>query len=163
MVQLMIEAGEIRLARMRDAAPIAAMSRDFIEDGLGWGWTPERVARSLRNRATNVVVAEAHNDLAGFAIMQYHDDEAHLLLFAVKPTYRRHGIGTRLLTWLESTATTAGIELIFLEARTANAAARAFYVARGYRELAVLRRYYGSEDAVRIGKDLGVSTTERSA
>jgi ribosomal-protein-alanine N-acetyltransferase len=159
----MIEADEIRLARARDAAPIAAMSRDFIEAGLGWGWTSERVARSIRDRATNVAVAEAGRDLAGFAIMQYRDDEAHLLLFAVKPTYRRHGVGTRLLTWLESTAATAGIELIFLEARTTNTVARAFYAARGYRELAVLRRYYGSEDAVRIGKDMGASTTLRSA
>jgi ribosomal protein S18 acetylase RimI-like enzyme len=68
-----------------------------------------------------------------------------------------------LLDWLESTATAAGIELIFLETRAANSAARGFYAARGYRELAILPRYYGSEDALRIGKDLGSLTTARSA
>ncbi|MGA9993658.1 MAG: GNAT family N-acetyltransferase, partial [Thiobacillaceae bacterium] len=60
-----------------------------------------------------------------------------------------------LLSWLETTAATGGIELIFLEARVSNQAARAFYAARGYRELAVIPRYYsGREDAVRIGRDL---------
>jgi ribosomal protein S18 acetylase RimI-like enzyme len=60
-----------------------------------------------------------------------------------------------LLQWLEQVALIAGIELIFLEARVTNRAAREFYRARGYRELAVLQRYYSQrDDAVRIGKDL---------
>jgi len=158
----MIDASEIRLALPQDAVRIATMSRDYVEHGLGWGWTPARVLRSIRDRATNVVVAECGADLAGFGIMKYLDDDAHLLLFAVKPEYRRRGVGSGLVTWLESTATTAGIELIFLETRATNAAAREFYAARGYRELATLPRYYGSEDAVRIGKDLGSFTAARS-
>ena len=162
-IDCMIDACEIRLALSADAARIAAISRDHIEDGLGWGWTPARVARSIRDRATNVAIAEVGADLAGFGIMKYRDDDAHLLLFAVRPEYRRRGIGAGLLFWLESTATTAGIELIYLEARAKNAAARAFYAARGYRELAILPRYYHSEDAVRIGKDLADDKTKRSA
>ena len=158
----MIDASEIRLALPQDAVRIATMSRDYVEDGLGWGWTPARVLRSIRDRATNVVVAECGADLAGFGIMKYLDDDAHLLLFAVKPEYRRRGVGSGLVAWLESTATTAGIELIFLETRATNTAAREFYAARGYRELATLPRYYGSEDAVRIGKDLGSFTAARS-
>jgi len=158
----MIDASEIRLALPQDAVRIATMSRDYVEDGLGWGWTPARVLRSIRDRATNVVVAECGADLAGFGIMKYLDDDAHLLLFAVRPEYRRRGVGSGLVAWLESTATTAGIELIFLETRATNTAAREFYAARGYRELATLPRYYGSEDAVRIGKDLGSFTAARS-
>jgi len=158
----MIDASEIRLALPQDGVRIATMSRDYVEDGLGWGWTPARVLRSIRDRATNVVVAECGADLAGFGIMKYLDDDAHLLLFAVRPEYRRRGVGSGLVAWLESTATTAGIELIFLETRATNTAAREFYAARGYRELATLPRYYGSEDAVRIGKDLGSFTAARS-
>jgi len=153
-----IDACEIRLARAADANRIAQMSRDFIEHGLGWGWQAARVARKIADRATNVIVAESGADIVGFALMQYLDSEAHLLLFGVEPVYRLRGIGTSLLSWLETTAATAGIELIFLEARATNAAARAFYQARGYRELAVMRRYYsGREDAIRIGKDLSVA------
>ena len=154
----MIDACEIRLARLADAARIAVMSRDFIEYGLGWSWGPARVVRRIRDRATNVVVCESGTDIVGFGVMEYRDVDAHLLLFGVEPVYRNRGIGSSLLNWLEATAATAGIELIFLEARVSNAAARAFYQARGYRELTILRRYYsGREDAVRIGKDLAVA------
>jgi ribosomal-protein-alanine N-acetyltransferase len=155
----MIDACEIRLARPGDAERIAEMSRDFIEHGLGWGWHPARVARRIRHPATNVVVGECGSDIVGFGVMEYLDVEAHLLLFGVEPIYRNRGIGTSLLSWLETTAATAGIELIFLEARVSNTAARAFYKARGYRELAIVRGYYsGREDAVRIGKDLAAAT-----
>ena len=33
----------IRLAVVHDAVPIAQMSRDLIEQGLGWSWMPPRV------------------------------------------------------------------------------------------------------------------------
>jgi ribosomal-protein-alanine acetyltransferase len=154
----MIDACEIRLARSSDATRIAEMSRDFIEYGLGWAWDGARITRRIRHRATNVIVAESGAELVGFALMEYADEEAHLLLFGVEPIHRRRGIASSLLAWLETTAATAGIELIFLEARATNGAARAFYAARGYREIAVIPRYYsGREDAIRIGKDLAVA------
>src|SRR5436305_14221889 len=99
----MIDACEIRLALTADADRIACMSRDFIEHGLGWGWDRARVARRIRNRQTNVVVAECGADIAGFGIMEYLDDEAHLLSFGIEPIYRRCGIGTHLLNSLVST------------------------------------------------------------
>ena len=151
----MAEPCEVRIARPADALRIAQMSRDFIEDGLGWRWTSSRIVGCMRDRSMNAIVAEADGHLLGFGIMQYHDLEAHLMLFGVVPEARRRGIGTRLLHWLEQVAAIAGIELIFLEARVTNLAAREFYRAHGYRELAFMRRYYSQlEDAVRIGKDL---------
>jgi ribosomal-protein-alanine acetyltransferase len=145
----------IRLARRDDAVHIALMSRDFIESGLGWRWTPARIVACLRDRAMNVVVAEYGKRIVGFGIMQYRELEAHLMLFGILPQARRRGIGTVLLRWLEKVALNAGIELVFLEARCSNAAAREFYRMQGYRELALLKRYYaGTEDAVRIGRDL---------
>ena len=145
----------IRLATSADADRIAEMSRDYIEQGLSWNWNARRVAHSIAQRDTNVAVAAVGKDVAGFGIMRSRDDDAHLLLFAVRPPYRRKGVGTALLGWLEAAAATAGVELIWLEARAANSEALAFYRARGYRLLDTMRRYYsGVEDAVRIGKDL---------
>jgi ribosomal-protein-alanine N-acetyltransferase len=150
---------EIRIARAVDATRIALMSRDFIEEGLGWRWTPARVHAYIRNRGTNVVVAETARNMIAFGIMQYREIEAHLLLFGVLPQARRHGVGTRLLRWLEDVAVVAGVEMIFLEARATNTAAREFYRAHGYRELAIMQRYYSNrEDAVRIGKDLAATS-----
>jgi [ribosomal protein S18]-alanine N-acetyltransferase len=146
---------EVGLARQVDVHRIAEMSRDFIEYGLGWKWTPARIFRCLRDSSTNVAVAREGDELIGFAIMQYKEEEAHLLLFAVSAAHRRQGVGSALLSWLEETALTAGIGLIYLEARTRNAEARAFYRKHGYSEIARIRGMYrGVEDGVRFARDL---------
>jgi ribosomal-protein-alanine N-acetyltransferase len=146
---------EIRLATARDAIRIAEISRDHIEQGLGWRWTPARVIRSMRDPSANVVVAVEQERLVGFAIMEYQQDEAHLVLFAVEPSARRAGIGSALIRWLETSALTAGIGVIRLEARVRNVAARAFYSRLGYREVRIMRGWYrGVEDGVWIAKDL---------
>ena len=50
-------AASIRFATRDDALRIAEMSRDYIEHGLGWSWTRERILRNLRHRDTNAIVA----------------------------------------------------------------------------------------------------------
>lgn len=151
----MIAPRDICLATPRDARRIAMMSRDHVEQGLGWRWTPPRILRMIRESATNVVVARDGDEPSGFAIMQYKEDEAHLLLLAVENARRRQGIGTALMAWLEDTALTAGIGLIYLETRALNREARAFYHKLRYIEIgAVPKLYSDREDGVRIAKDL---------
>jgi ribosomal-protein-alanine N-acetyltransferase len=154
---------ELRLARMAEAPAIATMSRDLIEYGLGWRWTPLRVAASIRAPDVNVVVACIHGNLAGFAIMRYGDDDAHLDLLAVAPPYRRAGVGRRLLEWLEKCAVVAGIFKIDLEVRARNEGAQLFYRRVGYRPLAHLPGYYqGVETALRMGRDLSCRPLDHS-
>ncbi len=151
----MIAAPEIGLAMRADAPRIAAMSRDLIEQGLGWRWTPSRVLRVMRDPAINVIVARDASEIAGFGIMQYREDEAHLLLLAVDPAHRRKSIGSALMTWLEVTALTAGAGCVYLEARSCNTEARAFYRQLGYIEITLVQGLYSSsEDGIRIAKDL---------
>ena len=148
----------IELATSADARAIANLSRDVIEQGLGWSWTAPRVLKALRDDATNVIVARRQHrvgDVAGFAIMRYGDDSAHIVLFAVDVAHRRCGIGSALMAWLETTARTAGINTIALEARSGNREARAFYGQVGFNEIGVRVSYYrGVEDAVRFEKSL---------
>ena len=145
----------LRLARPADATPIANLSRDLIEYGLRWRWTPMRVAASIRAADVNVLVACVHGNIAGFAIMRYGDDDAHLELLAVAPPYRRAGVGRQLLEWLEKCAVVAGIFSVALEVRAANEGAQLFYQRMGYRTLVHLPGYYqGIEAALRMGRDL---------
>ncbi|MEX0804983.1 MAG: GNAT family N-acetyltransferase [Candidatus Binatia bacterium] len=145
----------LRLARPADAGTIANLSRDLIEYGLRWRWTPMRVAASIRADDVNVLVACTHENIAGFAIMRYGDDDAHLDLLAVAPLYRREGVGHRLLQWLEKCAVTAGIFSVALEVRAGNEGAQLFYERIGYRTLVHLPGYYqGIEAALRMGRDL---------
>lgn len=146
---------DIGLARVDEAAAIAGQSRELIEHGLRWRWTPQRLQRAISANDTNVAVARRDGRLAGFGVMQYLDEEAHLCLLGVLPHWQRHGIGTRLVRWLEAAALEAGIGVIRLEARRGNAAARAFYRRLGYEEVMLSAGYYAPrEDAVRLAKDL---------
>jgi [ribosomal protein S18]-alanine N-acetyltransferase len=143
------------LAHPADATAIANLSRDLIEYGLRWRWTPMRVAASIGAPNVNVLVACVRGNIAGFAIMRYGDDDAHLDLLAVAPPYRRLGIGRQLLQWLEKCAVVAGIFNVALEVRAGNEGARLFYERMGYRTLAQLPGYYqGVEAALRLGRDL---------
>jgi [ribosomal protein S18]-alanine N-acetyltransferase len=145
----------LRLARSADAAVIARMSRDLIEHGLRWRWTPARVAASISAVDVNVLVACIDANIAGFAIMRYGEDAAHLDLLAVAPRYRRTGVGRQLLRWLEECALVAGTFDIALEVRAANEDAQKFYARMGYRPLVQLPGYYqGVEAALRMGRNL---------
>lgn len=145
---------------MCDAIEIGVMSRDLIESGLHWSWTPEKVAASIRSREALVAVARAENKIAGFGIMRYGDDEAHLDLLGVRREYRRQGIGRQLVEWLEESALVAGICVVFLEVRWENRDAQAFYRRIGYRKLARIHRYYHNrESALRMGRELGAGLT----
>jgi ribosomal protein S18 acetylase RimI-like enzyme len=147
----------IRLAEPRDAQAIALMSRDFIEAGLGWKYDAGRVMRAIRDRDTLAVVAcdakggSARAAINGFAIMEFGDERAHLVLLAVRPSHRRTGIGQRLLEWLLESARTAGIASIHLELRAGNEAARRFYRAMGFYETVLVPGYYRSGEGRKEG------------
>ena len=88
--------------------------------------------------------------------MRYGDDDAHLDLLGVDVSYRRGGVGRRLVEWLEKPALVAGISAVFLEVRGSNRDAQAFYERLGYRKLARIPYYYqGRESAIRMGRELG--------
>lgn len=143
----------VRLARLADAAEIAAMSRDSIERGLPWTWTEDRVANAVRDPETNVVVARENGALLGFGIMFYASDDAHLLLFAVRQENRRRGVGSAILRWLEDVARTAGAKRIRVECLRENSAARDFYGEHGYCELVITPKFYrGVKDGVHLEK-----------
>jgi ribosomal protein S18 acetylase RimI-like enzyme len=152
----------IQLARERDCAPIADMSRRHVEHGLPWSWTESRVRYCLRNRECAVIVAREGRGIEGFAIMEFYDVHAHLNLLAVQPARRRCGVGRALVEWLEASSRVAGIFLVRLELRASNEAARAFYERLGYAPTGVSERYYaGNEDALRMQHDLAVRSTSR--
>jgi len=144
-------------ARIVDAARLASMSHELIEAGLRPAWGTARIGWHVRHAESVVLTACLGVALAGFAIMSYADDSAHLNLLAVAPAHRRRGIARRLVTWLEETALTAGTFIIRLELRAQNEAARAFYRSLGYRELGSVPGYYqGIEAAIRMVRDVRV-------
>lgn len=146
----------IRLATPADAHAIAELSRDAIECGLGWTYTPARILTALRSRITNVAVISDGETLHAAGIMDYGDTSAHLILLGVRYGERRRGLGRHVLNWLEECAVTAGLRAIGVEVRADNPGGIAFYQAHGYRFRDRVPHYYrGVLDAVRLAKLLG--------
>jgi [ribosomal protein S18]-alanine N-acetyltransferase len=151
----MSELATLGLARMSDAHEIAEMSRDLIEQGLTWSWTPARVQHFITGPESSVVVARRERQVAAFAIMHFGDDVAHLNLLAVAPEHRRQGLGRQLVGWLTETAVEAGVFRINLELRLRNEPARIFYERLGFEQLGVVQGYYqGREAALRMSNRL---------
>ncbi len=143
------------LAHGRDALSIAEMSRDLIEHGLGWSWTPARVRQFICGKDSTVIVARRDARLAAFALMHIGEESAHLNLLAVGPEHRRQGLGIRMLEWLDLTATECGVFRMNLEVRFRNTDARAFYERAGFTEIGRTPGYYrGVETALRMTRDL---------
>ena len=143
------------LARLADAREIAEMSRDLIEQGLTWSWTPARVQHFISGADSSVIVARRDWRIAAFAIMHFGDEVAHLNLLAVATAHRRQGLGSQLIRWLTATAIEAGVFRINLELRTNNSHARDFYASLGFEPAGVIQGYYqGREAALRMTRRL---------
>lgn len=144
-----------------DAGTIGRMSRDLIEHGLPWTWTPARITRCVRNPDTMVLAARRQRVLVGFAIMMFAQSESHLSLLAVRPAWQRRGVGRALLSWLEKSARVAGTSVVYLEVRADNPQARAFYGALGYEPVQHVSGYYNrSLAAVRMARDLDATRAD---
>lgn len=139
----------LRLACAQDAPAMASMSRDLIEAGLAWRYSPKRVAGLIAEPDTAALVACDGAQLLGFAVMQFGDERAHLSLLCVRPAQQRRGIARRLLEWLLESACVAGIASIHLELRADNEPARMFYRALGFSETILVPGYYEGRFAAR--------------
>ena len=147
---------KLELAKPEDAEAIAILSRDLIEYGLGWSWTPARVSKHIQLTSSMVVVARGEQKVEGFSITRFLDKTAHLDLLAVSETYQRKGIGQDLVSFLKSSAAAIGIPIIFLELRETNEEGLAFYHALGYQEIKRIPGYYrGQETAIRMAAATG--------
>lgn len=139
----------IEFASIPDVAEIASISRDEIEYGLGWDYTPQRLAKLIKHKSKNVVVARIENELVGFGIMTYRKDQANLDLLAVKEEFRRKKIGTQIVQWLAKVALTAGIFNIFVQVRERNDRAVSFYTNLGFQQIDIVPGFYrGVENGV---------------
>jgi ribosomal-protein-alanine N-acetyltransferase len=98
-------------------------------------------------------VLETNEGVAGYIII---DLDGHIHSTAVKPSYRRKGFGTMLFTHAVSRAPKSP----WLEVRSRNSGAIAFYRAMGMNLLGKIPGYYGDDDALILILDRKEPTEE---
>jgi len=100
-------------------------TRDQIDEWIGF-LAPERYLEPIRR--LEFVVAEVDRQVQGFCILNLETGELHAIYLA--PAAARHGLGSKLMTWAETTARQHGWAELFLKA-TLNAVP--FYEKCGFR------------------------------
>lgn len=151
----------LRPACVADAPVMAELSRDLIETGLAWRYTPLRMAALITDPETIALVACDASTILGLAVMTFGDERAHLALLCVRPASQRRGVGRQLIDWLMRSAAVAGVATVRLELRVDNIAAEAFYRGMGFAASGYLPGYYaGRIDARRMLRRLRPDTPD---
>ncbi|MFN0303939.1 MAG: GNAT family N-acetyltransferase [Burkholderiales bacterium] len=152
----------IKLATDDDLSAIAYMSRDLVEVGLPWRWTPEFVGKVLRDKSIVTIVCCDRGIVVAFASMYFSDEVARLIRVAVEPPYRGMGIARQMLEWLKVSCYTAGITRIDSKHRLKSRTARLFYRKCGFREHALHPRYYADSETA-VGMSLTLKSLENQS
>ncbi len=120
-------------------------------------WPPHAYRAELEtNRMAHYIVARHGDRIVGFAGVWLMVDEAHITTFAVRKTWRRQGVGERLLIALLALAEARGARETTLEVRPSNHPARRLYEKYGFAPVGVRPRYYSDDN-----EDALIMTTDR--
>jgi len=114
----------------------------------GEAWTHRQVGDALTMANTHYLLCDADGDApddgeeaAGFVLSRGAADEEELLLIAVHPAHRGHGLGSLLLDRFIANARARGRRRLFLEMRDGNPA-ESLYRRHGFEQVARRRAYY---------------------
>ncbi len=156
------QASGLEIARCGDAQPGSPRLRPMASSDLAevlrieeasfpTPWS-ERTFRNLMRRANaRLWVAESQvGELLGYAVAWFAGSKAELGDLAVSPEARRSGVGRALVEALLEDARNHGVQLVFLEVRESNAAARRLYEEVGFEAVGRRPGYYARpvEDAL---------------
>jgi ribosomal-protein-alanine N-acetyltransferase len=142
----------VELMKVDDLAEVQVIERESFTTP----WPPHAYRQELEtNRLAHYIVARCDDLIVGFAGIWLLVDEAHVTTFATRRSWRRQGIGERLILALLDLARTRGAHEATLEVRPSNTAARRLYEKYGFKVVGVRPRYYSDDN-----EDALIMTTE---
>ena len=145
----------IKLAPMNEShiAPILAIERSVFDSP----WTDEMFRQEGRGVfGSHAIVALVDDEVAGYQIAWFIEDEVHLVNIAVNEDYQGRGVGAFLIRELIERALERHMVIITLEVRASNASAQGFYRRFFFKAIGVRKGYYSDnrEDALLMALDL---------
>jgi ribosomal-protein-alanine N-acetyltransferase len=114
-------------------------------------WTREMYTAELRDTSLcHILVVRAGGQVAGFCAFWLVCDEIHINNLAIRPSFRRRGLGAALVQAVLARAEVLGATRATLEVRASNVTARHLYERYGFQLRATRRAYYTNpvEDAL---------------
>jgi len=123
------------------------------EPGFAAGLRRERLVERLRRSLG--VTAPPGTSILGYGGFWLMMGEAHISTIAVRPEWRRRGIGELLLVAMLELAVELGGDLATLEVRVSNVAAQSLYQKYGFAKVGLRPHYYRDR-----GEDALIMTTK---
>ena len=142
-----IESVRLRAMRWWDIAAVHAIEQQAFG---GDAWSVDQFWTELAQETRWYVVAEAADEVVGYAGLFCLPPEADVQTVAVAKVARGRGIGRALVEAMLAHARSLSCRTIMLEVRDDNTAAVALYQALGFAECARRSRYYADGADARI-------------
>lgn len=130
----------IRKARSRDIDAIYSIEQEqFLHP-----WKKKFFTSELTHNISFFYVAEDTDsmEVAGYIIFWIIEETLELHDIAVKGTYKKKGLGGRLMSFMFETAEARGVEEMFLEVRKSNKEAICFYEKFNFKQIDERKNYY---------------------
>ena len=137
---------EIRRTIPDDVPMIAALEADIFPDA----WSEKDIFSYVCMTGGMCYTALSEGKVIAYLIGRLIAPEGEIYRIATSERYRRRGIAYRLLDFAAKTERGKGLEVLFLEVRAGNVAARNLYHSYGFREMGERKKYYKDpvEDAI---------------
>jgi ribosomal-protein-alanine N-acetyltransferase len=131
----------------RHLADVLRIERELFPAPWTEGMFRQEIEETWLSRSFVAVVGGA---VAGYIVAWFLRGEVHILNLAVAALHQRRGIARRLLVHIVDLAEASRSDLITLEVRASNDAAKLLYITMGFAPVGIRRRYYrdNNEDAI---------------
>lgn len=105
----------------------------------------------INDNNQKVYVYIINNNIVGFLHITISFDEADIIDIITSKEYRNHGIGNSLISYAIKDN---NLKKINLEVRESNKIAIEFYQKMNFKKVRIIKKYYGSEDAFFMVKEI---------
>lgn len=129
----------------RAEATAVAIMEEAFDPKYGEAWSARQIESFTVLSGVELHIAKIDGAQLGFAMTRHVADETELLLLAVRPSWRRKGIGQILINHCIGRARKQDIKVFHLEVR-ANNPARYFYESLGFENVHRRPNYYKGND-----------------
>lgn len=131
---------------------------DLEKEYFSVPWSEESLRQELDNPLSLWLTAVEDGTVIGYIGAQTVLGEADMMNLAVKPDFRRCGIGERLVSELIERLKEIGANCLLLEVRSSNQSAIALYEKMGFSQVGRRKNYYvrPREDALILRKEWGI-------
>lgn len=113
-------------------------------------WNSNILETELKNPFSKYFVAKIDTEIVGFAGAIDTVDQLEITNIVVKKSFRKQGIGNKLLEVLINMAKESNKNEIVLEVNNKNLAAIKLYEKNGFKNIGNRKKYYNNEDDANI-------------